>query len=111
MSVAIATRFLDEDDTRPIVHKCGEYLGTANDIMITVSCLEEGEGANIEGYAGYAVYAQFHGDVANQDAAICQMDICPLRQNIVPSQVDLKKKKTTYPILWLQNMPIKKEKI
>ena len=75
VSVAIATRFLDEAATRPIVHKCGEYHGTANDVMVTVSCLEEGEGADIEGYTGYAIYAQFHGDVANQDAAICQMDI------------------------------------
>ena len=75
MSIAIATRFLDEAETRPIVHKCGEYQGTANDVMITVSCLEEGEGVDIEGYTGYAVYAQFHGDVANQDAAICQLDI------------------------------------
>ncbi|EFX83001.1 hypothetical protein DAPPUDRAFT_316101 [Daphnia pulex] len=75
VSVAIATRFLDEAATRPIVHQCGDYQGTANDVVVTVSCLEEREGADIEGYTGYAIYAQFHGDVANQDAAICQMDI------------------------------------
>ena len=28
-----------------------------------------------EGYPGYAVYAQFHGDASSQTVAICQMDI------------------------------------
>jgi hypothetical protein len=64
VSVAIAIRFLDEAATRPVVHQCGEYQGpTANDVMVTVSCLEEGY--------GYAIYAQFHGDVATSPQSRC----------------------------------------
>lgn len=75
MTVAIATRFLDEASTRPIVHKCGEYQGTAKDVMVTVSCIEDSEGADLDGLSGYAVYARFHGDVSSQVVEICQMDI------------------------------------
>ncbi len=72
--MAIALRFLDEGYTKPIVHKCGEYHGTANNVMVTVSCIDE-ENPESEGYTGYAVYAKFHGDVNSQVASICQMDI------------------------------------
>ncbi|KAI9556542.1 hypothetical protein GHT06_016332 [Daphnia sinensis] len=75
VSVAIAIRFLDEGSTRPILHKCGEYQGTANDVMVTVSCIGESENADLEGYTGYAVYARFHGDISSSTIAICQMDI------------------------------------
>ena len=82
VSVAIALRFLDEAYTKPIVHKCGEYHGTADNVMVTVNCADEEDGPNSEGYTGYAVYAQFHGDVTNQMASICQMDIV-LNESII----------------------------
>lgn len=76
MSVGIATRFLDvEGSTKPTIYYCGEYQGSANDVMITFSCIEEGDEADQEGQTGYAVYAQFRGDVPNQPASVCQMDI------------------------------------
>jgi hypothetical protein len=111
VSVAIATRFLDEAATRPIVHQCGDYQGTANDVMVTVSCLEEREGADIEGYTGYAIYAQFHGDVANQDAAICQMDIVLYDSTYIFLSKITTRNGATYRILWLQSMPTRKAKI
>lgn len=76
MSVGIATGFLDvEGSTKPNIYTCGQYQGSANDVMLSFSCIEEGDEADKEGHIGYAVYAQFRGDVPHQPAAVCQMDI------------------------------------
>lgn len=76
VSVGVAIRFLDEERTVPYVHNCGDYQGSGHDVKVTISCLEEAEGADPEGLTAYAVYATFHGDLAAQPTtAVCQIDI------------------------------------
>lgn len=72
MVVSVATGFQDEDFTRPILHKCEDYKGTAEDVFISVSCLEDDGSESVN---GYAVFVKFHGELKNSPAAICQMEI------------------------------------
>lgn len=59
--------------------RCGYYQGPINNNKLTISCMEAADDGDAEvdpeGYPGYAVYAQFHGDASSQTVAICQMDI------------------------------------
>ena len=74
VSVAVATRFLDEtDQTIPVLSECGRYQGPIVDdgMKVSISCLDSADDQN--GLSGFAVYAQFSGDLSV--ASICQMDI------------------------------------
>lgn len=75
VTVGIATRFLDQESSNPVIHKCGEYNGHSNNLMITFNCLEEGADDDQDGITAHAVYAKFNADAVNQQTFICQMDI------------------------------------
>ena len=50
---------------------------------------EGGPEVDPEGYPGYAVYAQFHGDASSQTVAICQMDIALHYSNTISSKLNI----------------------
>lgn len=74
--MGVAARFLREDFRKPLIAKCGEYVGPADNAMVSISCIQANDDGEEKALSGLAVYAKFNEkNLTNPSVSICRMEI------------------------------------